>query len=169
MANPNTLARLFATYAHRNQLRKYHDTPYVTHLAEVAGLVATADPDYISADSIAIAWLHDVMEDCNVDRTLLTSMFGERVANGVISLSDLDIGNRAERMQKSRDRLAAAPNYIQTIKYADLISNTTSIVKHDPKFAEVYLEEKRQLLAVMTKGDPGLYKQAKELAYQSIP
>jgi len=29
---------------------------------------------------------------------------------------------------------------------ADLISNTESIVKHDEKFAKVYLEEKRLLL-----------------------
>lgn len=31
---------------------------------------------------------------------------------------------------------------------------------HDPKFAKVYLEEKRLLLEVLTKGDPDLHAEA---------
>jgi hypothetical protein len=31
---------------------------------------------------------------------------------------------------------------------------------HDPAFAKTYLEEKRLLLAVMTRGDAGLYAEA---------
>jgi hypothetical protein len=31
---------------------------------------------------------------------------------------------------------------------------------HDPAFAKTYLEEKRLLLAVMTKGDVGLHAEA---------
>ena len=53
--------------------------------------------------------------------------------------------------------LAAAA---QTIKLADLISNSRSIMAHDPNFARTYLEEKRMLLEVMTKGDPGLHAEA---------
>jgi hypothetical protein len=30
-------------------------------------------------------------------------------------------------------------------------------MQHDPAFAKTYLEEKRLLLAVMAKGDPGLH------------
>jgi hypothetical protein len=33
---------------------------------------------------------------------------------------------------------------------------------HDPKFAEVYLAEKRLLLQVLTKGDRGLHARACE-------
>lgn len=39
------------------------------------------------------------------------------------------------------------------IKVADLISNTSSIVTHDPKFAKVYLPEKQAMLAALTKAD----------------
>jgi hypothetical protein len=33
-------------------------------------------------------------------------------------------------------------------------------MEHDPEFAKTYLEEKRMLLEVMTKGDPGLHAEA---------
>ena len=44
----------------------------------------------------------------------------------------------------------------QTIKVADIIDNTKSIVRRDPGFAEVYLKEKAALLEVLTKADAGL-------------
>jgi hypothetical protein len=56
-----------------------------------------------------------------------------------------------------RAHTAEAPAEAQTIKLADLISNSKSIMEHDPAFAKTYLEEKRLLLDVMTKGDPGLH------------
>ena len=61
-----------------------------------------------------------------------------------------------------RQHSAAAPAEAQTIKVADLISNTRSIVAHDPGFAKLYLEEKRMLLEVLTKADPTLLNQAQE-------
>lgn len=143
----------FAREVHKDQKRKYTGNPYIEHLAEVAGIVATVTS--VSSD-IAIAWLHDCVEDQGVTRAELERQFGSYVADGVLLLSDLDKGNRAERKAASRRRLAAAPDWIQTIKVADLISNTSSIVLHDPDFAVLYLEEKRQLLDVMTKADPRL-------------
>lgn len=70
----------------------------------------------------------------------------------------------ATRKRLSRERLAAAPGWVQTIKCADLISNTSSIVQYDPAFAKVYLEEKRLLLEVMGKADPRLWAIASELS-----
>tara|TARA_R110000765_G_scaffold375455_2_gene466098 strand:- start:1408 stop:1686 length:279 start_codon:yes stop_codon:yes gene_type:complete len=81
-------------------------------------------------------------------------MFGEEVATGVMWLSDLEQGNRAERKAASRQRLAAAPSWVQDIKVADMISNTSSIKMHDAKFALKYLEEKRLLLDVLTLANP---------------
>jgi hypothetical protein len=59
-----------------------------------------------------------------------------------------------------RAHTAEAPAEAQTIKLADLISNSRSIMAHDPAFAKTYLEEKRLLLAVMTRGDAGLHVMA---------
>ena len=43
--------------------------------------------------------------------------------------------------------------WIQTIKCADLISNATSIIKHDQDFAKVFCAEAVALLEVMDNAD----------------
>lgn len=145
----------FAREVHVTQARQYTGVPYWTHLAEVAGIVATLNmPEGQTA--IAVAWLHDCVEDQGVAPQTLVDEFNLDVLLGVMLLSDLETGNRAERKHLSRERLAMAPGWVQTIKCADLISNTSSIVMHDPKFAVTYLEEKRLLLDVLTKADPRL-------------
>ena len=155
-------AMMFAREAHKAQRRKYTDNPYTDHLAEVAGIVATVVMDSVFCEqSIAVAWLHDCREDQGVSGEEIERRFGIRVAVGVSLLSDFETGNRAERKAASRARLADAPPWVQTIKCADLISNTSSIVMHDPKFAVTYLEEKRLLLDVMTKADPRLLSLAR--------
>lgn len=146
-------AMMLAREVHKNQRRKYTGSPYTDHLAEVAGIVATVAPPYFADMMVSVAWLHDCVEDQGVTVPSLRAAFGDAVADGVRLLSDLEKGNRAERKAMSRDRLANAPSWVQTIKCADLISNTSSIVMHDPKFAAVYLEEKRLLLDVMTSAD----------------
>jgi (p)ppGpp synthase/HD superfamily hydrolase len=150
----------FAREVHATQARKYTGEPYWTHLAEVAGIVATVALD--TDHAVAVAWLHDTVEDTDTTGSDLLLEFGSVVCKGVILLSDLETGNRAERKAASRARLAAAPGWVQTIKCADLISNTSSIVKHDPKFAVTYLEEKRLLLDVLTKADPRLLEIARQ-------
>lgn len=162
-------AMIFAREVHADQRRKYTDAPYADHLAEVAGIAATVAPDDMLDTMIAVAWLHDCMEDQGVSRGALTSRFGERVTVGVVLLSDLEAGNRAVRKAASRERLAASPGWVQTIKCADLISNTSSIVQRDPKFAETYLAEKRALLAVLTRADPRLLSIAERLANPHKP
>ncbi len=158
-------AMLFAREKHKYQIRKYTGNPYVDHLAEVAGIVMTVGWLYMEVHPdvvMAVSWLHDVMEDQDISHKELDERFGRKVADGVLLLSDLEEGNRAARKEASRKRLAQAPGWVQTIKYADLISNTSSIIQHDPKFAAVYLEEKRLLLDVMDKGHPLLRDIARE-------
>lgn len=157
-------AMIFARECHKHQRRKYTNNPYADHLAEVAGIVATVDS---SPQAIATAWLHDCREDQGITGEEIEQRFGMRVAVGVALLSDLEVGNRAERKAASRARLADAPAWVQTIKCADLISNTSSIVEHDPKFAIVYLQEKRLLLDVLTKADKRLIEIARSQAMQS--
>lgn len=167
MSNLSFRAMVFAREVHKDQVRKYTGNPYADHLAEVAGIVATVQNQQIMVPPqtmIAAAWLHDCMEDCDVPIEAIAQQFDLPVALGVQLLSDLETGNRAERKAASRIRLAAAPGWVQTIKCADLISNTSSIVKHDPKFAVTYLEEKRLLLDVMTKADPRLMAMARAQA-----
>lgn len=163
-------AMMFARRVHAGQQRKYTSNPYFDHLAEVAGIVSTVAVDLclhpscnVSHDIIiATAYLHDAREDQGITIDEIKARFGLNVAIGVSGLSDIEEGNRAERKAASRERLAGCSGWIQTIKCADLISNTSSIVMHDPKFAVTYLEEKRLLLDVMTKADPRLLAMARE-------
>lgn len=153
-------AMMFALDKHRAQVRKYTGDPYASHLAEVAGIVATVSRN--PERDISVAWLHDVREDQDVENSELVERFGLEIAMGVTFLSDFEEGNRATRKALSRQRLYHAPGWVQTIKCADLISNTSSIALHDPKFAEVYLEEKRLLLEVLTGADSRLLQRARE-------
>lgn len=149
----------FARVAHGSQKRKYTGEPYWKHLAEVAGIAmsvgwhtAEVHPD----EFMAVCWLHDSFEDQGVTPGEIAERFGQQVSVGVAWLSDMEQGNRAARKAASRIRLAQAPGWVQTIKVADLISNTASIVDHDPGFAAIYLEEARLLLGVLKKADPRL-------------
>lgn len=155
-------ARIFATAAHSAvaQLRKYTMEPYIVHPREVADIVATVDH---TPEMLAAAWLHDVVEDTGVTNEVIRAEFGDKIAELVGWLTDVsrpEQGNRATRKAIDRAHTAAAPAEAQTIKLADLISNTKSIVEHDEKFARTYLEEKRLLLEVMTRGDRVLWEHA---------
>ena len=46
----------------------------------------------------------------------------------------------------------------QTIKYADLLDNGEDIMKNDPKFGELYIKEKQNILKYMNKGNSELYQ-----------
>ena len=152
-------AQVYAMAAHAavGQKRKYTGEPYIVHPAEVARIVASVPGS--TPDMVAAAWLHDVVEDTGCTFTDIHMAFGIDIATLVGWLTDVsrpDHGNRAARKAVDRAHSAAAPAEAQTVKLADLISNTRSIMAHDEKFAKTYLEEKRLLLEVMTKGDATL-------------
>ena len=92
--------------------------------------------------------------------------FTPRVAALVSDLTDVskpEDGNRAARKELDRQHSAQASPEAQTIKLADLISNSKSIMEHDPKFAKVYMREKTALLEVLVQGHPTLHKQASDI------
>lgn len=162
-------AALFAEEAHRGQVRKYTNEPYIVHPAEVAHIVSTIPG--ATDQMIAAAWLHDVVEDTDITLGDIDRHFGSYIAALVGWLTDPsshEDGNRASRKAIDREHLAQAPGAAQTVKLADLISNTSSIARFDPEFAEVYLAEKRALLEVLTKGNATLHAVATALAKEAV-
>ena len=158
-------ARVFATAAHAavGQVRKYTFEPYIVHPTEVASIVATVPH---TNEMLAAAYLHDTVEDTGVSIVDIQVEFGNEVASLVGWLTDVskpEQGNRAVRKAIDRDHTACAPAEAQTVKLADLIANSRSILAHDPAFAKVYLEEKRMLLEVLTRGDATLMAQARRI------
>jgi len=156
-------ALAFATKAHEGQVRKYTGEQYITHPIAVAEIVSIVTDDL---DMIAAALLHDVIEDCFVSREWLMNEFGVVVSTLVYQLSDISLpchGNRTSRKAMDRDWLSCACNKAKTIKLADLIHNSQSIMVHDKKFAKVYMKEKRALLEVLIEGDATLHARANML------
>lgn len=155
-------ALVFAAKAHGDQRRKYTGESYIVHPIEVMGILV--DHGITDDNVLAAALLHDVVEDTPVGPdTLAMEGFNQQVIGLVLEVTDVSRpqdGNRALRKGRDRDHLEIASSDGQNIKLADLISNTTSIVQHDPGFAKVYLEEKADLLTVLTRGLAPLYKQA---------
>ncbi len=166
-------ARLFATAAHAacGQIRKYTGEPYIVHPIEVADLLT----EYcravdVSNEMLAAACLHDVLEDTKVEYELLRAEFGIEVADMVLWLTDVSTsadGNRSTRKEIDRARIALAPADVQTVKVADLISNTRSILAHDLNFARVYIREKELLLGVLIRADAGIKAAAEEQVRQA--
>ena len=152
----------FATKAHGSidQRRKYTGEPYIVHPIAVAEIVRAVPH---SAEMIAAALLHDVVEDTPVTIAEIEAEFGPPVAELVGWLTDVSRpqdGNRRKRKHLDLLHTAKAPPAAKTIKLADLIDNTRTISKYDPSFWPVYRREKEALLAVLREGDPKLWAQA---------
>lgn len=150
-------AVVFAAKAHEGQRRKYTETPYISHCLEVMEIVREHGG---TIEMQCAALLHDTIEYTFVSYSDIEIKFDNSLAEMVLALSDMEIGNRATRKRLSCERLAAASAEVQTIKLADLISNSRAIIERDPDFAKVYLREKVALLRVLTKGDAGLWNKA---------
>jgi (p)ppGpp synthase/HD superfamily hydrolase len=156
-------AIVFAAQAHGaiEHRRKGSDLPYIAHPIEVMAIVSTV-PDHTEA-MLAAAVLHDVVEDTDIGLEEIKDRFGIEVMTLVAWLTDVSTkedGNREARRAVDREHSGQAPAEAQTVKLADLISNTKNIVEHDPGFARIYLREKRLLLDVLDKGDRRLWWQA---------
>lgn len=166
-----TRAREFATRAHAGQKRKYDGSDYVTHLEAVVAILRGAGIE--DETTLAAAWAHDTIEDCPVTAMDVERALSAEVATLVIWLTDCKLGTGNRKLRKSMDRarLYQAPAAAQSIKVADLIDNTASIVERDPDFAVTYMREKAALLPLLTKADAGLRRRAAELlaAYDGTP
>ena len=160
MKNIIEKAKQFATAAHAGQKRKYTGEDYIVHPEHVASIIEEYGFD---DNMIAAAWLHDTVEDTDVELDDLEREFNDDVTELVywltIQTTEED-GNRVVRKQMDAERLAEAPARAQTIKLADLFSNTISIVEEDPNFAKIYLLEKAVLLRMLSKGDIRIWKLA---------
>jgi len=153
-------AKQFCIDAHDSigQRRKYTHEPYSNHPINVAYLVECVGG---TQEMICAAYLHDVLEDVMPINPAYNAMaileeFNVNIYHMVLDLTDTSTpmdGNRESRKAAERDRLSDCSDEVQTIKLADLIDNSLTIVKYDPLFAKIYLKEKRELLNVMKGGN----------------
>jgi (p)ppGpp synthase/HD superfamily hydrolase len=112
---------------HRSQKRKYPglEVPYISHPAGVALLLARHgfEPEVVAAGA-----LHDVIEDCEVTAGEVARLFGPRVADLVVAVSEADKSLAwEERKRRYLERFAVEPWDAQAISIADKIDNFQSI------------------------------------------
>jgi (p)ppGpp synthase/HD superfamily hydrolase len=164
ITNPGLLildACHFASDAHKGQFRKYNRDPYIVHPKAVANWVALATNN--DPETVAAAWLHDVVEDTEYTLRDIRVTFGDTVAmlvSCVTNVTTHDDGNREARKAKERAHLRKADPRAKTIKLADIIDNVPSIVQFDPGFARTYVREKWLALSSLREGHFGLWHQA---------
>ena len=162
----------FCKRAHKGQTRKYLGIPYYMHPLEVAELVKTVTTEKIISachtpqQMYAASLLHDVVEDTPVTNDIISLVFGEKIADLVEQVTDVSTpqnGNRDQRKALDREHLRAACPCGKTIKLADLICNTQSIITFDPDFAKRYLGEKKLLVEILRDGDSWLFGVLKDI------
>jgi len=132
-----------AAQFHLGQDRKYSKVPYICHPLAVMQIVRTVTDD---EGMLIAAVLHDVVEDKHATIDFVESKYGPRVAELVEWLTDVsqpEDGNRKLRKSKDLAHTAAATPDAKTIKLADLIHNTESIIASDLDFAKVYGRESK--------------------------
>ena len=163
--------REFADEAHGEQMRKYTPERYIVHPVRVMETCRNYDA---GLPILAAALLHDVLEDTPVGShnllAFLETVMGENEAGKTLrlvqELTDVYVKsaypqwNRKTRKKKELERIATTSADAQTIKYADIIDNSTEIVLHDPGFAGRYLKESHDILRQADKGNSTLRKEA---------
>ena len=119
----------FAFYAHMGQKRK-DGSDYITHPVAVTEILLELKMD---SDSICAALMHDVLEDCNVQKSNLAKMFGDDVAHivdGVSKLGKIDLKNVADKNANNLQKMALAmANDVRVIlvKLCDRLHNMRTI------------------------------------------
>ena len=151
----------FVKDKHGDQKRKYTFEPYWTHVVSVATIVSKFVKHGFAVE---VALCHDLLEDTECSSAELFQFF---VNIGYTENQALSIGarveeltdmftkencpelNREERKKAEANRLGLISSVAQSVKYADLIDNTSTIVMYDHGFAKVYLKEKLDILNPM--------------------
>ena len=156
-------ARLFANGGH--QRIAAHRNPRLQsqelHLKSVAQIVASVTQD---EETIAAAWLHDIVEDTSVTIDDVDRMFGATVAKIVAELSGaVRPGrlNRAARSAFQKNHFAGVSAEAKTVKIADLIDTTRDLNKNDPASLSEYLAQASELAQILDGGDTRLLSRLK--------
>lgn len=125
--NMSTKARDLAISAHGDQ--KYGMHPYYIHLDAVAKIVA----EYGETAEI-IAYLHDVVEDTNIQLSEIEAKFGRLISEAVDILTDEPGKTRKERKAKSYAKMARVSGHAEialVVKAADRLANMRACLDYN--------------------------------------
>lgn len=168
-------ARLFANESHErfSAGRNPALQNFSSHLKSVAQIVSTVTQD---EETIAAAWLHDIVEDTAVTLCDLERRFGAGVAKLVGELtvpSHAGYRNHVTRIAHARKHFALASGAAKTVKLADLIDTCRDLHRNNPISLISYASEANDLASVLEGGDTRLLERLQrnlqEYALDSLP
>lgn len=152
-------AAQFANAAHQGMFRNNPlygvKIPYVVHVGRVAARVTLLPGS--TEDMVAAAWLHDVVEDCNIALTTIAKAFNPQVAEYVWGLTSYTKRpeNRKHWKDRPRKERIGANNsayenanvQVKRMKCCDRIDNLTdTLINSTVDFAERYTIETEDLI-----------------------
>ena len=144
------LALEFAKEKHKGQYRKGKiEKEYIEHPIEVAKYVDIYLNDYIGKETYkVVALLHDTIEDTDTTYYDIYSIFGEKVADMVRSLtSDDDEITKYGKDVYLANKLTKMSNIALTIKLCDRLCNIKDLIITDNEnFKKKYMNETMYIL-----------------------
>jgi len=165
----NPLVRMIdlATKAHRGQMRKYNNEPYIMHpirvmleVIKVSDLLLTDQIESVVCAAVG----HDLFEDTTVTYNDITTIFqnGIQIANLIQELTnpskEFPNLNRSLRKNIDLDHLFKVSPLAKTIKMCDRLDNLRGINDAPESFVRKYLNESEALLVVLRDTLPSLAK-----------
>lgn len=132
------LAIQVAIKAHKNQVRKGTDIPYISHPLAVGIILAKAG---CSDEVITAGILHDTVEDTPVTLDYLRGTFGQKVSKIVNGASEPDKSLPwEERKSHTLGFLKEASQEVKFVALADKLHNIRTIVSDYAEIGEALWE-----------------------------
>jgi guanosine-3',5'-bis(diphosphate) 3'-pyrophosphohydrolase len=164
-------AHAYAEAAHQGQTRRTGH-PYITHPLAVANILASMRMD---PETIIAGLLHDVLEDTEVGKHILSQRFGESVAEIVDGVSKLTkiFRSRAEAQAENFQKMAMAMAKdirVIMVKLADRLHNMRTIgVMSDEQRKRIARETLEFYAPIANRlGIHSMKVEFEELAFQAL-
>ncbi|MDD5036186.1 MAG: HD domain-containing protein [Methylococcaceae bacterium] len=125
-------AASFAAHKHRDQQRKGAEaSPYINHPLAVADVLAS-EGGVEDAVVLCAALLHDTVEDTQTTHAELAAVFGPRIADIVMEVSDDKRLPKEERKRLQIEHSPLLSDPAKLVKLADKICNLRDILHAPP-------------------------------------
>ena len=165
-------AYVYAMQKHGKQKRANGD-PYISHPLEVAAILTDMRLDEAT---IAVALLHDTIEDTSATRAEIDDMFGEEIGGlveGLTKLKKLDlVSKRAKQAENLRKLLLAISDDVRVllVKLADRLHNMRTLVFVPPEKRARIAEETMEIYAPLAgrMGMQDMRDELEDLSFQHI-
>ena len=157
-------AYVYAMQKHGKQTRASGD-PYISHPLEVAAILTEMRLD---ESTIAVALLHDTIEDTTATRAEIDELFGEdigRLVEGLTKLKKLDlVTKKAKQAENLRKLLLAISDDVRVllVKLADRLHNMRTLEHMKPEKRARISEETMEIYAPLA-GRMGMQDMREEL------